>query len=136
MLALAWPNHVHHRAAHQWFSENDGSGWATCPQTDISFLRLSMQPAVVKSAITFADAMIALTTSLTAPEHEFWPLDYPITEIMPEVRIASHLHLNDALLLDLAIRHKGKLATFDRRLASLLAAESSHRNTIEILPIE
>jgi predicted nucleic acid-binding protein len=91
---------------------------------------------VVKSAITFADAMLALTTSLAAPEHQFWPLDYPIREIIPELRIASHLHLNDALLLDLAIRHGGKLVTFDRRMASLLRPESPHRNAIEILPIE
>src|SRR5579872_4888869 len=136
MLALAWPNHVHHQAAHHWFSGTRGSGWATCPLTEIAFLRLSMQPAVVKSAITFADAMLALTTSLAAPEHQFWPLDYPIAEIMPQLRIASHLHLADALLLDLAIRHKGKLATFDQRLAGLLAPESPHRNAIEILPIE
>jgi len=78
----------------------------------------------------------SLTTSVAAPEHQFWPLDYPIGEITPELRIASHLHLTDALMLDLAIRHRGKLTTFDRRLAGLLGPESPHGNAIEILPIE
>lgn len=48
LLALAWPNHLHHAAAHLWFAKNHKSGWATCPLTQLAFVRLSMQPAVEK----------------------------------------------------------------------------------------
>ena len=135
LMALAWPTHIHHEAAHRWFSVNRGMGWATCPHTEQGFLRLSMQPAVVKTAITFADTMRALTTSLAAPEHEFWPLDFPFSEIQSEIRarLIGHHQLADGLLLDLAIRRSGKFATFDRRVRSLLPAESANQAAIELL---
>jgi len=41
-----------------------------------------------------------------------------------------------ALLLDLAIRRGGKLATFDRRAENLLAPGSAHRCALEILAME
>ena len=30
LIALAWPNHVHHDAARSWFVANRAAGWATC----------------------------------------------------------------------------------------------------------
>ena len=68
-LALAWPTHIHHRAAHGWFAENHTLGWATCPLTQLGFARLAMQPAVVKIPILFGDVMEALIKmkSLLAP---------------------------------------------------------------------
>jgi hypothetical protein len=80
----------------------------------------------------------ALTSSLAAPEHEFRPLDYPVTEIRVELkeRIVSHLHLADVFLLDLAIRKQGRLATFDRRIGNLVPSGSSHTGALEILPID
>jgi predicted nucleic acid-binding protein len=42
LLALAWQTHVHHPAAHRWFGENSGAGWATCSLTQLGFVRLAM----------------------------------------------------------------------------------------------
>lgn len=28
LLALAWPNHQHHVAAHRWFHDDGRRGWA------------------------------------------------------------------------------------------------------------
>jgi uncharacterized protein len=125
LLALAWPNHVHHEAAHRWFAAARAGGWATCPHTQIGFVRLSMQPAVVKTTMTFAEAFRALTASMASPQHEFWPHDTSFTAIDAEMRarIAGHHQLADAMLLDLASRRSGKLATFDRRIANLGAIE-------------
>ena len=138
LLALAWPQHIHHEAADIWFSANRARGWATCPHTQLAFLRLSAQPAVVGVAITMADAMALLGENLTAPDHEFWPLDYPVTNVMPEIRerIVGHHQLADGLLLDLAIRRQGRLATFDQRIAALLPAQSPHLARLEILSVE
>ena len=30
LMALAWPNHVHHAPARSWFNARRKSGWATC----------------------------------------------------------------------------------------------------------
>jgi len=137
LMALAWPNHVHHDAAHHWFAENRSGGWATCPHTELGFLRLSMQPAVVKMAIGFGDAMKALTTSMASPEHEFWPLGSSVSEINEEIRarIAGHHQLGDGMLLDLAIRRSGKLATFDRRIAHLLTPGSANQSALALIAL-
>ena len=134
-LALAWPIHVHHDAAHRWFAANRREGWSTCAHSEMGFIRLSVQPAVVKTTIGFADALKALTSSLTAPEHVFWPLDRTFGEIDEEirVRIAGHHQIADGMLLDLAIRNAGKLATFDRRIELLLPENSVNRAAIELI---
>jgi predicted nucleic acid-binding protein len=37
LVALAWPNHVHHQVALSWFQKNQASGWATCPVTQSGY---------------------------------------------------------------------------------------------------
>ncbi len=38
LVAMAWPNHVHHRAVRAWFKEYESRGWATCPLTESGFV--------------------------------------------------------------------------------------------------
>jgi hypothetical protein len=52
-LALAWPNHVHREAAHYAFAAIQAEGWDTCPHTELGFVRLSIQPAVVEDRYLF-----------------------------------------------------------------------------------
>jgi hypothetical protein len=58
---------------------------------------------------------ICASFDATGPEHEFWALDYLLSEMRAELkeRVISPRHLLDALLLDLAIRKQGRLVTFD-----------------------
>jgi toxin-antitoxin system PIN domain toxin len=135
LLALAWPTHVHHAAAHRWFAENRAAGWATCPLTQLGFVRLSMQPAVVKMPILFGDVMEAMARSTASAEHRFWALGYGLAGIRDEIRerIVGHHQLADALLLDLAIRSGGRLATFDRKIVALLAGDSELRDVVAVI---
>lgn len=136
LLALAWPNHIHHLAAHRWFEENHEAGWATCPLTQFGFARLAMQPAVVKVPVLFGDVMEALTRMTDSGEHTFWPLEFGVAGIRDEIRarVAGHHQLSDAILLELAIRHHGRLATFDRRVPALLPADSGLRDAVAVIP--
>jgi uncharacterized protein len=136
LLALAWPTHVHHLAAHRWFAENHGAGWATCPLTQLGFARLSMQPAVVKIPILFEDVMVALAQMTANPAHRFWPLAGGLSDIRDEirVRVVGHHQLTDAVLIDLAIRHQGRLATFDRRVLGLIPPDSVLQQAVAIIP--
>lgn len=136
LLALAWPTHIHHTAAHTWFAENADSGWATCQLTQLGFVRLSMQPAVVKFPVIFGDAFDSLGQSTSHPAHRFWTLDSGLDAIAPEIRgrIMGHQQLTDALLLNLAIAHGGQLATFDKRIAALLPPDSPHRSALTLIP--
>jgi predicted nucleic acid-binding protein len=72
-----------------------------------------------------------------SPEHEFWPLESSFPEIGDEIlsRIAGHRQIADALLLDLARRHSGKLATFDRRIASLQPVGSASQSAVELITV-
>ena len=36
LIALAWPNHLHHAVALSWFEANVESGWATCAVTELT----------------------------------------------------------------------------------------------------
>ena len=135
LVALAWPEHIHHIAASQWFKDNHTTKWVTCPLTEAGFVRLSANPAVVSSLVSTRDAINALKRICTAPGHIFWPQGYSITELAPEIRerLVGHQQLTDALLLDLAIRNEGRLVTLDRRIANLLPADSPHHSALEIL---
>ena len=81
-------------------------------------------------------ALRALERNCAEPEHVFWPQDFAVTELLPEIRerLVGHQQLSDAILLDLAIRKGGRLATLDRRVEKLLAPGSPHRGAIEIIP--
>jgi uncharacterized protein len=135
LLALAWSHHVHHKAAHRWFDRNRAHGWATCPFTEAGFVRLSMQPGVVQRVVSFSEVHRVFKANLNVPEHEFWPLDYSLSELLPEIQpcLRGHQQVTDAILLDLVIRRKGRLVTFDGRLPNLLPPDSPHRGAIEVV---
>jgi toxin-antitoxin system PIN domain toxin len=136
LLALAWPNHIHHLAAHRWFAESQGMGWATCPLTQLGFARLSMQPVVVKIPVLYGDVMEALARMTANAAHQFWPLEGGLADVGDEIRtrVMGHQQLTDAVLLDLAIRHRGRLATFDRRVSRLLPPDSAAQDAVAIIP--
>jgi toxin-antitoxin system PIN domain toxin len=138
LLALAWPTHMHHRAAHRWFGINRKRGWATCQLTQAGFVRISALPRVTKNLVTIADATAILAASTSAAEHVFWGQTAPLTEMLPELRarIMGPQQLTDALLLDLAVRNGGTLATLDRRVCHLIGREFAIGKHLETIPTE
>ena len=95
-----------------------------------------MQPAVVKIPILFEDVMVALAQMTANPAHRFWPLVGGLSDIRDEirVRVVGHHQLTDAVLIDLAIRHQGRLATFDRRVLGLIPPDSVLQQAVAIIP--
>jgi hypothetical protein len=122
LVALAWPNHVHHRLARSWFEQESARGWATCAITENAFVRISSNPRVVDEARTPAEAVLMLQRLIMIEGHRFWEDDVSIARAdSSEVeRIRGYRQVMDAHLLRLAARHGGRLATFDRRVAGLL----------------
>jgi toxin-antitoxin system PIN domain toxin len=137
LLALTWPIHMHHDAAHAWFASRQKEGWATCPSTEAGFVRISSQPAVTKRVIAVAEALLLLGRMNAREGHRFWPQAGSVADLLPELasRVMGPQQLMDALLLDLAIRNDGVLATFDKRIEHLLPPGSAHRERIEVVPI-
>lgn len=122
LVALAWPNHVHHDAALRGFHVIQTTGWATCPATQSGFVRVSSNRKIVPEARTPSEAIQLLKRIVDLPGHHFWRDDVSIAsapEIEPE-RLLGYRQVTDAHLLALAVRRRGRLATFDRGVASLV----------------
>jgi toxin-antitoxin system PIN domain toxin len=136
LLALAWSNHEQHEAAHAWCARQRRFRWASCPATQSAFIRISMQPAIVKRNLSGTDALELLVQNLKRPGHQFWTEDRPIDEVLGafRARLVGHQQVTDACLLSLAVRHKGKLATFDQGVLALLAPDTSEIQHITIIP--
>jgi len=119
LIALAWPSHLHYGEALTWFRAHRQEGFATCPLTQLGFIRISSNPKFTKQAVP-PMAAIALLNRITAlPEHEFWPAPLSCQEAFDGVQlIAGHQQLTHLYLLGLAREHKGILATFDASVPS------------------
>lgn len=117
LLALAWPNHQHHRAAHAWFARRGAPGWATCALTQLAFVRLSANPAYTTAAVSPPAAAALLRRMTEHPGHRYW-------ESLPEPSGAvfehalGHQQVMDAYLVSVAGHHGGRIATFDRAMRS------------------
>lgn len=133
LVALAWPNHVHHDQAQRWFGRVGPEGWATCPPTLSGFVRVSSNPAI-PHAVTPPAAMELLRRLVDVGDHVFLADDISIVEA-PEVdraRIASHSLVTDAHVLAIARRHGGRLATLDRGIQRSLS-RGDHDPTIVLI---
>lgn len=129
LLALLDSDHVDHRAAHRWLDREIDGGWASCAITENGFVRVFSQPRY-PSPIPAAQAVELLSSACQGEQHEFWDCDVSLLD--PMVLDATRLHgprlVTDAYLLALAVRHGGRLATFDRSVpvSSVHGASSDH----------
>jgi toxin-antitoxin system PIN domain toxin len=115
LLALAWPNHQHHAAAHGWFQREAKGGWATCALTQLAFIRLSSNPAFTAEAVAPNEAAALLRQYCEHPGHQFWDSP-PAVEPRLYRHAFGHQQVNDAWMVDLAAQRGGELVTFDERL--------------------
>lgn len=113
LIALADPLHVHSERAHRWFSGIVGEAWATCPLVENGFLRIMGSSSYPESPGPPEVVAILLRTIRSRPGHQFWPDSVSLCDLPA---LPASRHLPDFYLIALAIRHKGRLATLDRRI--------------------
>jgi toxin-antitoxin system PIN domain toxin len=114
LVALFDETHVHHETAHDWFADNRAAGWATCAITENGFLRVLTNPrlGVVENR---ASLVAGLRKFCSARGHVFWAGDVSLRDeklFDPSV-VVSYRQATDVYLLGLAVRNRGRLATFD-----------------------
>ena len=115
LLALAWPNHQHHAAAHRWFGREAAEGWATCAITGLAFVRLSSNPAYSPASVSPSQAATLLQAFTKHEQHRFWAeLPPPVPDVFTSA--AGHQQVMDAYLVRLAKHHRGRIVTFDTPL--------------------
>jgi toxin-antitoxin system PIN domain toxin len=117
LIALAWPSHLHHGEAHEWFQKHRRQGFATCPLTQLGFLRLSMNPKFTKDAVSASTAMALLNRITGLKEHSFWPDSLGCKEaLVSDQLIVGHQQLTGYYLVGMARSRGAVLATFDRAI--------------------
>jgi toxin-antitoxin system PIN domain toxin len=118
LIALFDPAHLFHEPAHNWFVENRGETWATCPITINGCVRILSSPAYPTARITVTRAIEMVRILCESKDHQFWThhLSLADPEIFHPQHIAGHRQITDAYLLALAVHHKAKLVTFDRAI--------------------
>jgi toxin-antitoxin system PIN domain toxin len=129
LIALHDRDHVHHVRAATWFETNIEHGWASCPLTQNGCLRIMSQPAYsCPQPMAVLMAMLQQSTSSTV--HKLWHDDVSILDAarFNQAHIHNHAQLTDLYLLGLAVKHKGRLVTFDQRipLSAVTNAKSEH----------
>jgi len=129
LIALFDPEHLHHRLALAWWSQNRESGWASCALTENGFVRVISSPGYPRPR-SLADALQVLSAQVAQPGHVFWHDNISITDpdVFDRNRILGPKQITDAFLLALAARNGGRLVTFDRGvpLAAVRGAEQRH----------
>lgn len=135
LIALAWPNHVHHEIAHRWFAASARKAWATCPLTQLAFVRISSNPAIVAAAVSPREALRLMAEVTARPGHEFWPDAVELTGVaeFSSAALVGHRQVTDAYLLGLARSRGGRLATFDRGVADLLTDPRERAELVELI---
>jgi uncharacterized protein len=123
LIALAWPQHVHHAIAQAWFAKASRHSWATCPLTQLAFVRISSNPRMIPEAVSPRDAAKLLKAVSRLPRHVFWNDDLSVLDLklFESLTLAGHRQVTDAYLLELAEKHDGRLATLDKGVAELIS---------------
>lgn len=135
LIALAWPHHIHHASAHTWFRRSGRDAWATCPLTELAFVRISSNPKIIADAVAPRDAVAALVSIIALPGHRFWADDVAPTSALTLTSLAlvGHRQVTDAYLIALVQHHDGKLATLDRNIADLLQDDEQRARWLTVI---
>ncbi len=135
LVALAWPNHVHHEPALHWFHQHQSEGWATCPVTQAGFVRVSSNQKALPSARSPAEALGLLAKIVALEHHEFWSDDTSLvdSEFISATRLQGYRQVTDAHLLALALRHGGCLATLDQGIRNLVPKDFDASEVVALL---
>ena len=121
LLALAWPNHVHHSAARSWFAEFHNQGWLTCSITESGFIRVSSNPRVTPDARTPGESALLLHRICQRAGHNFLADSISLAKehgLLGQIAHSSS-HVTDTQLVLLAHKASATFVTFDRQAAQM-----------------
>jgi len=121
LLALCDPAHPHAEAARHFFSANLArNGWATCPLVENGFLRIFGARKYPGGPRSPQAARPVLAGLLAFPGHQLWEDDITLTAASVFPKLPPADDLTDIYLLALAVKHKGRFATFDAGIDATL----------------
>jgi toxin-antitoxin system PIN domain toxin len=136
LLAWLWPAHEAHKTAESWILHHRQEAWASCPITEMGFLRIVTNRSFSPDAPNWVEAIKILRKHTKGnPAHSFWKDSISLVEVGEKLggRISGPNQITGAYLLAMAMQHKGCLVTFDYRVQSLAPKGSDECNALLIL---
>ena len=135
LIALAWPQHVHHAAAHKWFAKEGRRAWATCAITQLAFVRVSSNPGIIPDAVSPREACSVLEKITQRPGHRFWADTAEVCSLdeLKSIALVGYRQVSDAYLIGLARLHEGRIATLDRAMPALASAKPGEASSVELI---
>jgi toxin-antitoxin system PIN domain toxin len=133
LISLIDDHHLHYARAHGWWERNRAHGWASCPLTQNGFLRILSQPRY-KAPLPLSEAFRLLCEATEDDDHAFWPDDISLLDHQRIIRerILGPKQLTDIYLLALAVKHDGRLVTFDRAIPLNAVREAKPHHVVVI----
>ncbi|MGA3370932.1 MAG: TA system VapC family ribonuclease toxin [Terracidiphilus sp.] len=136
LLAWLWPAHEAHNAASGWIHNHRQEPWATCPITEMGFLRIVTNRSFSPHAPAWAEAAGVLRRHTEdGSRHCFWQDSLTLAELDMSFgrRIKRPGQIAGAYLLALAMHHGGRMVTYDYRMEALAPEGSAEREALAIL---
>lgn len=131
LVALAWPQHLHHSRAHAWLGSHPGK-FLTTPITESALIRLSLNRTVTGSDVTPGEVLALVAAVRRHPQHRFLPDDSSLAApLISMSRLATARQTTDLHLVNLCALHSVVLITLDRRVTEML--EPADRRHVVVL---
>jgi len=113
------------------FIESPEARIATCPLVENGVIRVMAMPSYGRGGgLPMHQVRQRLQNACASLDHAFWPDDVSLRDdtLVDFSRVQGHQQVNDLYLLALAVRHGGRLVTFDRTVAlcSVRGATAEH----------
>ena len=112
--------HAFNGRAYTWWTSNASYGWASCPLTENGYARVLINPSYSPSRrFALTEVIETLTKFAAGTNHEFWSDDLTLRDAktFSSDRIHGSRQITDLYLLALAVKHGGRLVTFDQNLS-------------------
>lgn len=135
LIALLDADHEFHEAAHNWWSDHRGAGWASCPLTENGVIRIMSTPSYnARRRLAPHDVTSALASLVEHSNHEFWPDEVSILDgtIFRPHEIIGPRQLTDLYLLALAVSHDGRFVTFDSSVNRAAVVGATERSIVSL----
>jgi toxin-antitoxin system PIN domain toxin len=113
------------------FIESPEALIATCPLVENGVIRIMAMPSYGRGGgLPMHQVRQRLQQACASLDHAFWPDDVSLRDdtLVDFSRVQGHQQVTDLYLLALAVRHGGRLVTFDRAVAlsSVRGATAEH----------
>jgi toxin-antitoxin system PIN domain toxin len=133
LIALLDSDHASHDSAIGWFAKQARAGWASCPIAQNGCIRIMSNPGY-PNPLPVQAVVQRLAQACAQNVHAFWPDDVSLldSKLVDSTRIHGPRQLTDTYLLALAVKHEGKLVTFDTGIPLAAVRNASRQNILTL----